>query len=89
MFDFSREKNEWLIAVRGIGFDVIIDCIEQGKLVDILQHPDKPHQRMLLVNVNDYIWVVPTIWETKFMKTAFPSRKMTKKYLRGEDDDDQ
>jgi len=40
-------------------------------------------QRVLIVNVNDYAFVVPFIEseDVVFLKTVIPSRRATKKYL--------
>jgi len=56
--------------------------------MDILEHPDQqryPGQRIFIVNVDDYAYVVPFIEDEKtiFLKTIIPSRKMTRKYLGG------
>ncbi|MCW7474814.1 toxin [Leptospira levettii] len=45
-----------------------------------------PNQLILMVNIDDYAWVVPVI-KTKnsfFLKSASPSRKQTKHYLKKE-----
>ena len=40
---------------------------------------------MLLIEIENYIWVVPFVIEEDgiFLKTAFRSRKYTKKYFGG------
>jgi hypothetical protein len=45
-----------------------------------------PNQKMLIVNINNYAYIVPFVRDEKyiFLKTIIPSRKMTKKYLKGE-----
>lgn len=88
-FDWSLEKNEILRKSRGITFERIVVAIEEGKAVDLLEHPDPErfsHQRYILVDIDNYIWVVPAIINRNraFLKTAFPSRKYTALYLKGE-----
>lgn len=88
LFDWPLEKNEELKARRKISFEDIVFSISQDGLLDILEHPNQkryPGQRIFIVNVDDYAYIVP-FWEdekTVFLKTIIPSRKMTKKYLGG------
>lgn len=85
-FAFNAEKNQLLKATRGVSFDDILLAIEEGHLVDNIAHPSykHPQQRMLLVKMGSYIYVVPYVYQkTKqelFLKTLYPSRVMTKKY---------
>ena len=52
-------------------------------LLDSIQHPTRPHQKMFVVEIRDYAYVVPYIdaKDRIFLKTIYPSRKHTKKYL--------
>ncbi len=74
-------KSEKLKKERGVSFEEII----QARLVAILEHPRKPHQRLLLFEHRGYIWVVPYVERSDemFLKTLFPSRKYTKIWKRG------
>lgn len=85
-FEWSNEKNRWLKQERGIGFEEVVFAILEGKLVDIVEHPnpDKyPNQRIYLIELDCYIYAVP--YEEKedaiVLKTLFPTRKYTKIYL--------
>jgi len=40
-FSFDPVKNAWLIRHRGIGFERIISLIEEGKLIQVLEHPNQ------------------------------------------------
>lgn len=86
--NWNAEKNQILMSERGISFEDVLFALQSGRLLDDLVHPNKdkyPNQRMLVVNVDDYAWLVPYI-ETEaeiFLKSAIPSRKATKHYLRG------
>jgi hypothetical protein len=75
-------KNEWLKRTRGVSFEEITSC----KLVAKDGHPRWAHQRLMLFERDGYIWVVPCVEQGGdcFLKTAFPSRKYTKKWLQGE-----
>ena len=79
---------------RNISFEQIIVAIEQDNLLDILEHPNKekyPNQLLLLVEIDRYVYVVPCVLENDvcFLKTIFPSRKYTSKYLdwKGEENE--
>ena len=85
-FDWDKGKNELLKKERDIGFEDVINAIDNGRLIVTLDHPNQKlysNQKMYVVNINDYAYVVPFVEDKdkRFLKTIFPSRKMTKKYL--------
>lgn len=85
-FEWNNEKNILLKRDRNISFERIIAAIGQDDLLDILEHPNKekyPNQRLLLVEIDRYVYVVPCVFENDicFLKTIFPSRKYTMRYL--------
>ena len=88
-YQWDAAKNEWLLRERGISFEEIVWHIAQGHLLDVLIS-DKEHykgQKQLVVNVNGYAYLVPILEEAEviILKTAIPSRKLTKQYLQKED----
>jgi len=87
-FSWSAEKNEKLRRERGISFEEIVFHVDRSDLLDILEHPNReryPSQRILVVAVDDYAWLVPCVEseDAIFLKTAIPSRKATRRYLGG------
>lgn len=85
-FEWDKGKNELLKRTRGIGFEDVIEAVNSGNLLETVDHPNKkkyPNQRMFIVNIKDYAYLVPFIEdeEKQFLKTIFPSRKAAKKYL--------
>ena len=67
--------------------------ILSGSVLDILAHPNQakyPRQRVLVVAVDDYAFLVPFVEEDDhlFLKTIVPSRKATRDYLRESEADD-
>ena len=87
-FSWSEEKNELLKTERQVSFEEIVLLIETGFLLDILEHPDQEKykgQKIFVIPVDDYGYLVPFIEneEEVILKTIIPSRKATKKYLRG------
>jgi len=83
VFDWDVGKNERLKSERGIGFEEIINSIIEGGLLITLEHPKRANQKMYVVNVDNYAYVVPFVEDKEkfFLKTIYPSRSMTKKYL--------
>ena len=86
-FSFDPQKNTKLIELRNISFEEIIAVLESQGPLDIVQNPNSDkyaHQKMYVIELHDYIYLVPFVEEeTKiFLKTAFPHRKATKKYLK-------
>ena len=88
-FDWSTEKNERLIEQRGISFENVVSAIEQGGLVDVLEHPHHdryPGQLIYVVEIGEYLRLVPFVTQldgVRFLKTIIPSRKATRDYRRG------
>ena len=85
-YNYSEDKNRLLKKKRNITFNQIITDIENGKLLDVIEHPNQhqhPGQSVLIVNHDNYIYVVPYIENENeyFLKTIFSSRKLQKKYL--------
>lgn len=86
LFDWDTEKNELLIASRGVSFEEVIAILEAGAELDILEHPNKkkyPHQKIYVVEINGYAYLVPFVQNKNkiFLKTIIPSRKAQKRYL--------
>ncbi len=90
---FSEEKNLLLKATRGIGFEDILEAIEAGNLMADIIHTNKKrtNQRLYVVKIKKYAYAVPYVIDHHkkeiFLKTAYPSRTLTKKYIKGESHD--
>ena len=87
-FSWNAEKNELLKAERQISFEDVVFYIEQGFLLDVLEHPDQKkykEQKIFVIQIDDYAYLVPFVEDDNevFLKTIIPSRKATKKYLKG------
>ena len=84
--DWDDEKSKKLANERGICFEDIVVLIEQGFLLAVIGHPNSakyPNQKMYVVNVRGYAYVVPFVENEHgvWLKTIFPSRKLTRLYL--------
>ena len=91
-FTWDDAKNEKLKADRGIGFEEIVFLIGQGRVLDILEHPNHQRyvgQRICVIQRDYYVYLVPFVEDDKLigLKTIIPSRKATKQYLEKESDD--
>jgi len=88
-YRWDNGKNEMLRQKRDTCFEQIVMHIGKGDLADIIANPNQnkyPGQKILIVDINGYIWLVPFVQEREnvyFLKTTILSRKATKKYLRG------
>ena len=87
---YNKEKDKLIKNKRNIFFKDIINAIEKNKIISVISNKKKfKRQKMFLIKLKDYIWVVPFVIEEDgiFLKTIFRSRKYTKKYLGGKKDD--
>ena len=85
--NWDSEKNGILKHVRGISFEEIAYLIESGQILGIEENPGRSNQKIYILEIENYAVVVPFIENDDeiFLKTAFPSRKYTKRYgLKGE-----
>jgi uncharacterized DUF497 family protein len=85
--NWNPGKNEILKRERGITFEEIAYLIESGQIIGIEENPERSNQKMYVLNIENYAVIVPFVENDKeiFLKTAFPSRKYTKRYgLKGE-----
>ncbi len=78
---WNQDKNAQLKQLRKVTFEDLIN----SRFIGIEKHPIKAHQKLMLFEYRGYVWVVPYVKgdDYYFLKTAFPSRKHTKKYLGG------
>jgi len=89
-FVWNEDKNNVLRQQRKISFEQILTAIEDKQVVDVIEHPNKVKykgQIYIMVNYDEYVYVVPAViselGEECFLKTIYPSRKYTQKYLKG------
>ena len=87
LFDYSLAKDEILRQARGISFEDVIKAIDEGGLIDNIDHfnnEEYPHQMIFVVKVLNYIYAVPYVLDHKrkviFLKTIYPSRKLREIY---------
>ncbi len=88
-YDWDEFKNSRLKTERGVSFEDVLAAIDDNRLLDDLEHPNKgryPGQRELVVNLDNYVYLVPYVEDNEkiFLKTIIPSRKATKQYLKGD-----
>ncbi len=88
VYNWNSNKNRELLESRNISFEKAVFYIENGGLLDDIVHPnikEYPNQRIFILQIEDYVYLVPYVenGDDVFLKTIIPSRKFTKKYLRG------
>ncbi len=86
LISWNSEKAQLLRedTSRGnVGFEECLVAIEEGRILDILPNPTRSNQRMFVLEINGYAYVVPFVESVDeiFLKTVFPSRKHTAIYL--------
>ena len=88
-FLWKEDKNELLKQHREISFEQIVLAIENNQIVDVMEHPNQEKykgQVFILVEISNYVYVVPAFFsdsrEECHLKTIYPSRKYTNKFLR-------
>ena len=89
-FAWDEEKNQWLIKYRSISFETVAAYLEGGDIFGTIQGKGKySHQKQFMIKMNNYIYLVPFVEEKEryFLKTIIPSRKMTKQFLFGGQDE--
>ena len=89
-FSWNEDKNELLKSERQVSFEDIVFYIEKGFLLNVLEHPNQEKykgQKIFVVQIDDYVYLIPFIENEHevFLKTIIPSRKATKKYLKGDE----
>jgi hypothetical protein len=86
---YSEEKNQILKATRGVNFNDVEEILKSKKS-QILANlkawkPRYPNQYTYIIQIKNYAYVVPYVINKQkgelFLKTAYPSRLFTKKYL--------
>jgi len=82
MIRWDTAKNERLKLERGISFEELL----QAEVIGKFGNKKRNNQQMLFVLHDHYVWVIPYVEDKDgvFLKTAFPSRKFMRMYLKGE-----
>lgn len=89
-FRWNPDKNAQLIQERGLSFEQITIAVENGDLLQVVQHPNAekyPRQRVMVVGIDGYAYLVPFVEEADylFLKTIIPSRKATRDFIEGKE----
>jgi hypothetical protein len=85
VWNIEKEKKLQQEKTRnGITFADCVVAVDDGRILDIQPHPTRTDQNLLILNIENYAYVIPYIIEDDgrwFLKTVFPSRKHTAIYL--------
>lgn len=84
---WSDAKDALLRLDKTRGYKGLAECaaaIESGKILEDGPHPNRLNQRIFVIEIEGYAYVVPYVIEGDyvFLKTMFPSRKYTAEYLK-------
>ncbi len=83
MIIWDAEKNKKLKKERNISFEEVVNIIENQDYITIKRNPNKKRQKIFILELNNYIHVVPFVIDKNYnivLKTIFPSRKFNKIY---------
>ena len=87
---WDAAKDDWLRQVRGFGFEQVVEALSQGRLLADIPHRSEryPNQRLLVLELDGEAIVVPYVrsGDAVFFKTAYPSRRMRRRYLASKGD---
>ena len=87
----NAETNQALQSERGVSFEEVLACTENGGLLATLEHPNTEryeNQKLWVMRMRAYAFLVPFV-ETDsevFLRTIIPSRKASKQFLQRADD---
>jgi len=89
-FAWDEDKNNLLKATGNISFEEIVLSLSNNKLLEVVEHPNKqkfPNQKIFIIEARDYAYLAPFVEDEEkyFLKTIYPSREATKKYLNKEE----
>ena len=80
---WDSEKNNRLIAERGLSLETFSSLILEKKYLAVLKNPAREEQKIFVVPFMNYTYVVPFVIDDEHnivLKTVFPSRKFNKSY---------
>ncbi len=85
---WNIEKATWLKDQSDrnkVGFEECAVLIEAGQILDLIANPSSnfPGQKTFVLEVESYVYLVPFVETVDeiFLKTVYPSRKLTAVYL--------
>ena len=82
---WDEAKNELLKKIRSVSFEEVEKIFLLGQEIDFIENPARQGQAYYVVNLNNYIHIVPAFINKAgqiVLKTIFPSRKYKKIYGR-------
>ena len=86
VFNWNDEKNSKLKKTRNISFEEMVIAIENGDVPDVIENSAEKYknQIVIIVNYQNYVYAVPAVVtaDEYFLKTIYPSRKLTAEYLK-------
>ncbi|HOI83716.1 MAG TPA: toxin [Campylobacterales bacterium] len=86
---WNEEKNQKLKAQRGVSFEMVAQMMIDEEYIGVIAHPNAekyPNQQIFLFEIDGYCYAVPAVinGDEIFLKTIYPSRKITKQHKKDE-----
>ena len=81
-YRWDEEKNRRLKQERNLSFEAVVAASDANRILDDIEHPTRHNQRIMIVEINDYICAVPYVRDEDvlFLKTIYPSRNFQQRY---------
>ena len=81
IIEWDEKKNAILKKERGLSFEMVLEAIEDGRVMDDYEHNQASysHQRILIIKLDGYPIMVPydvQEGDRIFLKTMFHNRKL-------------
>jgi uncharacterized DUF497 family protein len=79
---YDKKKADRLLRERSIDLEDIAVLLTEHRFLTMLDHDTRPNQKIYVVEYKGYVHAVPCIVEgqTVIIKTAYPTRKLNKKF---------
>ena len=88
VFSYDVGKNLLIKERCGFDFEDTIETMKSKQLLDIIEYTNKgkyAHQYIFVIKMEGYVYSLPAVYNKQknevFLKTVYPSRKLTKEYL--------
>ena len=83
MILWDDQKNRRLLQERGVSFEEIAERIMRRETLAILRNPARQNQSVFVITLRGYTYCVPFVEDEHgnvVLKTAYPSRKLHRRY---------
>ncbi len=87
MILWDEAKDAKLRKERGVSFEDVVEGIVSDSVLDVLEHRVRRNQKILVIALKGRIHAVPFLSDedgNMVLKTIYPSRKLERRYGKGQ-----